>query len=195
MKNFVKVVGVILAVLLISLMIAGCTGPQGQQGLQGPTGPTGAQGPAGPQGEQGPQGPAGPQGEQGLQGPIGVGYTADIVVCNMNIAPYEYYAICSCGIFQTIYIFGSCFTPGEVVTITICDRNCIIAKATANECGAFKVTAYLEMLPGDQITYLMSYYNNQVVSIRAWINAETDEDNKVIEGTIVANWPLLLFVD
>ncbi|MDD5338061.1 MAG: hypothetical protein PHG35_01420 [Dehalococcoidales bacterium] len=195
MKNFVKVAGVILAVLLISLMIAGCTGPQGQQGLQGPTGPTGAQGPAGPQGEQGPQGPAGPQGEQGPQGPAGVGYTADIVVCNMNAVTYEYYSICSCGIFQTIYVFGSCFTPGETVTITICDQNCIIAKVIVNECGAFKVMAFLEMLPAVQLNYLMYHYGNQVVSIRAWLNAEEDEDNKVIEGTIVANWPLLLYID
>ena len=74
------------ALILATLLIAACTGPQGppgpagEQGPQGPLGPAGEQGPPGQQGVQGSlghqglpgrQGPPGLTGEQGIQGPPG----------------------------------------------------------------------------------------------------------------------------
>jgi len=67
----------IALVILLTLLVFGCTGDdgsdgvQGITGIQGPAGPQGEQGPAGPQGEQGIQGVAGAQGPQGPQGPAG----------------------------------------------------------------------------------------------------------------------------
>ena len=69
------VVTVILASALSLLLLAACTGPQGEQGPpgpQGPAGPAGEAGPAGPAGLRGPGGEPGIRGPQGLQGPPGV---------------------------------------------------------------------------------------------------------------------------
>lgn len=52
-------------ILLFSLTITGCEGPEGATGPQGEQGLEGA---TGPQGEQGPEGPEGPQGPQGIEG-------------------------------------------------------------------------------------------------------------------------------
>ena len=63
-----------LAVGMLSLVLASCSGPQGpqgqagpqgQQGAAGPPGPTGPAGAAGPKGEPGPEGPPGPAGASG----------------------------------------------------------------------------------------------------------------------------------
>ncbi len=61
----ISMLGWIAAALLL---IAACTGPQGEKGDQGPPGP---QGPAGASGQQGQAGPPGPQGEAGEPGPQG----------------------------------------------------------------------------------------------------------------------------
>ena len=74
----------LLLIMLLSLLVAACTGPQGEQGPPGPQdqrggppGPQGVPGPQGPPGEQGPQGnagepgPQGPRGAPGVQGPRG----------------------------------------------------------------------------------------------------------------------------
>jgi hypothetical protein len=50
---------IIGALVLLSLLMAGCAGPQGIEGSVGPAGPAGPEGPQGPPGEQGPPGPAG----------------------------------------------------------------------------------------------------------------------------------------
>ena len=63
----------ILVALLVSLVLAACTGDQGSVGSQGPEGSTGPQGPAsapGPPGLPGATGPEGPEGPQG-QGSLG----------------------------------------------------------------------------------------------------------------------------
>jgi serine protease Do len=59
MKTAIKVTVVLVAMVLIILSLAGCTGPQGSTGPQGPPGPQGAPGPQGPAGPQGPTGPSG----------------------------------------------------------------------------------------------------------------------------------------
>lgn len=72
-------------VLLVgTLALAACTGPQGEPGEAGPPGPQGLQGPPGEQGapgapgergergEPGPGGPPGPAGPEGLQGAQGI---------------------------------------------------------------------------------------------------------------------------
>jgi len=69
-----------LSVVLLSLIVAGCSGPQGEQGKAGPQGeqgkagppgPQGVAGPAGSKGEAGPAGPMGPPGPKGDAGPAG----------------------------------------------------------------------------------------------------------------------------
>jgi hypothetical protein len=57
-----------LAVAMLSLVLASCSGPQGPQGQAGPQGQQGASGPPGP---TGPAGPAGPKGDAGPAGPPG----------------------------------------------------------------------------------------------------------------------------
>lgn len=53
---------VIIAMLIMTSALAGCTGNDGAQGIQGPQGETGEQGPPGIQGPQGDAGPAGTDG-------------------------------------------------------------------------------------------------------------------------------------
>ena len=75
-----------LAVVLLTLSLAGCgrdPGPKGEPGPQGPAGPQGPQGiqgvpgTTGPAGAQGPQGPQGAPGEKGNKGDKGdAGLTA-----------------------------------------------------------------------------------------------------------------------
>lgn len=63
-----------LAVTMLSLVLASCSGPQGPQGQAGPQGQQGAAGPPGPTGPAGPAGPAGqagPKGDPGPEGPPG----------------------------------------------------------------------------------------------------------------------------
>jgi S1-C subfamily serine protease len=86
--------------ILVSIVLAACsgvTGPQGPQGLQGlagpagatgatgPAGPTGATGPQGPQGLQGPAGPTGATGPQGPAGPAGPTTTLTIITTIQSI--------------------------------------------------------------------------------------------------------------
>jgi hypothetical protein len=194
MKNFVKVSGLVMALLLVAFIVAGCTGPvgpAGPTGATGATGPAGPAGPAGPQGPQGEQGPVGPAGPQGPPGSAGTVLTGDIVICAWNSTLFNYYAITSAYPGQTLYIFGSCFTYGDVVTITICDRDCVLGQVLVNKCGAFKIDVDILELPEDQLTYLLDTYLGYVVSIKAWIDVEID-GNKVVSGTLVANWPLYL---
>ena len=66
-----------LAVAVLSLVLASCSGPQGPQGQAGPQGQQGAAGPPGP---TGPAGPAGPKGPEGPPGPAGASGPAFHVV-------------------------------------------------------------------------------------------------------------------
>ncbi len=54
------------ALVIIAVVLAGCTGPQGPEGPAGPPGPQGPAGPPGPEGPAGPPGPQGPPGEPGV---------------------------------------------------------------------------------------------------------------------------------
>lgn len=67
---------VLLAMMLTAaVVLAACSGSDGERGPQGPAGPQGSPGPqglAGQQGIQGPQGPQGQPGPQGQQGPQGI---------------------------------------------------------------------------------------------------------------------------
>lgn len=51
-------------ILILSCILAACTGPQGEQGLVGSAGPAGPEGPAGPIGEPGPVGEPEPSGAE-----------------------------------------------------------------------------------------------------------------------------------
>ncbi len=59
---------VVVGILALLLVLAGC---QGSQGLQGPPGAKGDSGAAGPQGPKGDTGAIGPQGQKGDTGPAG----------------------------------------------------------------------------------------------------------------------------
>ncbi|KAA3665183.1 MAG: hypothetical protein DWQ04_01950 [Chloroflexi bacterium] len=54
---------ILLLVIMIAFVVAGCAGAEGEQG---PAGPEGAQGPPGATGLDGPPGPPGPPGQDGL---------------------------------------------------------------------------------------------------------------------------------
>jgi len=58
-------------VVLTTLLLVACSGPQGPQGQAGAPGEKGEAGPAGPMGPKGDQGPPGPMGPKGDQGPSG----------------------------------------------------------------------------------------------------------------------------
>lgn len=69
-----------LAVAMLSLVLASCSGPQGPQGQAGPQGQQGAAGPPGPTGPAGPAGPKGDPGPEGPPGPAGASSPAFRVV-------------------------------------------------------------------------------------------------------------------
>ena len=169
-------------------------GPQGDQGPAGPEGPMGRTGPAGPMGPMGPQGEPGP--------------IAQIIIClddTDNNLPtinetYIGYDV-GTGFFydyEDLAIMGAGFEPGELVTITICDANCVWAEATADACGAFGVGVDLEDLNADQMVALHNDYISSFVpvSVRAWVNVTVDDDPqlglKVIRGELWAVWTLLI---
>ncbi len=205
----------------------GLQGPQGDQGPKGPSasgvgepGPTGPEGPAGPQGEPGPAGPQGPAGPTGPAGPMGppgpqgeVGPIAQIIVCLTTEEPipwadhlpainetYIIYVVAQELFidFEDLVIMGAGFDPGEEVTITICDANCVWATATADACGAFAVELDLTELNPDQMVELWVNYINQnlPVSVKAWVNATVYDDPttglKVISGELWAVWTLVI---
>lgn len=63
-----------LSVALLTLVVVGCSspqGPQGQAGPQGEKGNAGPAGPAGPKGDPGLPGPPGAKGDAGAPGPMG----------------------------------------------------------------------------------------------------------------------------
>lgn len=196
MKNFAKVLGVLLVILLLSFVLVGCTGPQGLKGDTGATGVTGATGPAGATGAIGATGPAGPQGEQGSIGPQGEqgspgtpGMTAEIVICLHD----GIFTIARCTPVQVLDFYGSHFPTNVLVTITICDQDYVLATVMSNYCGAFIVSVALADLPTAQLDYLVDHYANEVVSIKAWINANIGE-NLEYGGTMLANWPIYIIV-
>jgi len=206
----------------------GPTGAQGTLGPEGPMGPmgrsagepgpVGPQGPMGPQGEPGPAGAEGPRGEQGPAGPMGppgvqgeLGTTAQIAVCLEDVywptigATYIDYEPGLPGYFydfELLRIVGSSFEPGQTVTISICDLDCVWAVATADACGAFGVAVNLADLNEYQMVYLWVYYIDPAldpelpVAVKAWVNATVDDDPswglRVIDGELRAVWPLYI---
>ncbi len=197
---------------------AGAQGPMGPEGPVGPmgrsageTGPTGPEGPMGPQGEQGPVGPEGPRGLQGpagSMGPVGPqgdpGTTAQIAVCLDTVygppicQTYIEYVVAQ-GVFlnwELLVVIGSGFEPGEEVTITICDLDCVWAEVTADACGAFIDGVVLPGLNDYQMVYLWDNYidDGRPVAVKAWVSVTIDDDpswgRKVIDGELRAVWPL-----
>lgn len=57
--------------IVLALVVAGCTSAIAPQGPVGPPGPTGLEGLPGPEGPRGPPGPAGAPGPKGIAGPQG----------------------------------------------------------------------------------------------------------------------------
>lgn len=191
----------IILLLLVPLVASMCAGPMGPAGAQGPTGPqgpAGAQGPTGAQGPQGPAGgPAGPQGPAGGQGPAGAqgppgppGPTQQIVVTyDLEQFPMHHtFTVVDVYVYQMVRIKGAGFTPGDQVTLTICENNVVLDLqeldylawklfdikdvAIANACGAFEVyTIIPHVYP--------SYWPPQHVTVRAWVS-----------GNVQCVWPL-----
>lgn len=95
-----------ISVALLSLLLFGCSGPEGKQGQAGPPGPRGVAGPVGPAGAKGdagppgPMGAPGPKGDEGSAGPPGnaafrVVTGSGPLVCNENEALVS--IVCSAG--------------------------------------------------------------------------------------------------
>ena len=74
-------------ILLIAIVVAGCTGETGLMGPSGPPGPSGEAGPPGPAGEAGPPGETGPAGEAGPPGAPLDAAIADAVIDAMVPSP------------------------------------------------------------------------------------------------------------
>ena len=185
MKTVGKVLAFLIVIALILMPLAACAGtagPAGPAGPQGPQGATGLQGPPGPPGREGLMGAEGDQGVQGLQGKQGdtgdPGHVAQLVISNGDYN--NYVAYCYANYDDGLYIYGSGFPANEDVTITICDENYVLVEATANDCGGFMARAQiLGDLTAEQYDYLYDNYDDEVVSVRAWVDDE-----------LWATWPL-----
>jgi len=82
-------------------------------------------------------------------------------------------------------VAGSGFPPNEYVTVTFCEDNYYWFEAYANDCGAFYYDTYI---PSD---FGYGNYDYQMMSIKAWVDAEVDEgDWTVTEGELYASYPL-----
>ena len=202
MKKAGKIIAFLIIIALIVVPLTACAGPPGASGAPGPMGP---QGPAGAPGKQGPPGS---EGEPGLMGPRGfpgedgedgdLGPVAQLVVCmHWEDDGWGLYPACSAYPGQPMFILGACFPPDEWVTITICDENCVwVDEVKTNDCGAFLIPeiAIFDMPDEDQLDDLLDDYCGDVVSVRAWIDAEID-DGKVVDGELWANWPLVIICE
>lgn len=104
-------------------------------------------------------------------------------------------------------VSGSCFEPGDEVYITICDENYVLwlydeyedstdTYIVANDCGAFFAEFWVDISYGYWSDIL-----DYPISVRAWTNAELDEVEEeeylyqVVDGDLMANWPLYLTYD
>jgi hypothetical protein len=79
-----------------------------------------------------------------------------------------------------VRIKGAGFLPGEVVVLTVCEQNTVLAVVTANSCGAFQTYG---ILPSDLAV-------GSVISVNAWVDLN---DNGILEtanGEFQACWPL-----
>ena len=79
-------VSILVFLLGIVLILAGCAAPEAVQGPVGPAGPAGPEGPQGPPGEEGAPGPAGDP------GPTGAEYAGDQVCAGCHQEIYTVYA-------------------------------------------------------------------------------------------------------
>ena len=62
----------------------------------------------------------------------------------------------------------------------------------ANDCGAFLVPEiYLDAMDEDCLGDLLDYFEDEVVSVVAWVNAVV-EDGHVVDGEPLAIWPVYL---
>jgi hypothetical protein len=217
MKKAGKIIAFLIIIALVVVPLVACQGPQGEQGPAGPSGPEGPKGdrgPMGPKGEPGQRGPVGPEGPEGPAGPAGeAGQSgADIVVNSLYWISYnEYgygYAVCSVPLdyyydegdedwytYAALTVTGSCFDPGDIVYITVCDEDNTIELygydesgegwawgdyVVANECGAFIAEFYID-------TYSDDFWDvgpgfDRTVSIQAWV-----------DGHMMANYPIFLY--
>jgi hypothetical protein len=205
MKKAGKIIAFLIIIALIVVPLVACQGPQGPAGPAGPAGPQGEKGergPLGPPGDPGAVGPRGPEGPEGPQGPAGEDGTgadipldAQIVVCYWDwddYYGYGYSAICEVEYDTPVAILGSCFPPNTYVTVTFCDQDWVWFEVETNECGAFVYNTYIPWWFG------YGYYDYDVMSIRAWVNASWAWDDYmygyyVSSGEMYANWPLFFY--
>ena len=186
MKKAGKIIAFLIIIALIVVPLTACPG---QQGAQGPPGPAGEQGPAGSPGEQGPAGLTGPTGPEGPEGPKGdkgdpgeqgpPGPDARIVVTD-NSGPICY--IWTTAATYPVKVYGSHFDPDDIVNLTICDDDEILAEnIDVNDCGAFRVTVVL----GGMVSH------GRVSSVKAWVD---DGDGVFDAGDEFRDsWPLYIW--
>jgi hypothetical protein len=205
MKKAGKIIAFLIIIALIVVPLTACpgqqgpagpagpAGPQGEKGERGPMGPPGDTGAMGPRGPEGPEGPAGAAGEDGTGAAIPL--DAQIVVCYedwVDSYGYGYVPICEVETGTNVAVLGSCFPPNTWVTVTFCDENWVWFEDYTNDCGAF---VYVTSIP-DWFGY--GYYNYDVMSIRAWVDASWFWDDYyygyyVYDGEMYANWPLFFY--
>ncbi len=115
-------------ILLINILLIGCSaedgidgaigpqGPQGEQGLQGEQGPQGEQG---EQGEQGPIGPTGPVGQDGQNGQDGQDGNANVIASDWIPSDFS----------ENTVTFTFFTVEDEVFTQEILDSGTVLAYA------------------------------------------------------------------
>ena len=177
-KKVSTIIGLGLAIILVASLI-GCYGPQG---APGPTGPIGPQGPAGPQGLVGPQGPVGPEGPKGSKGAQGLPGPARQIVIGKEtgVADVEFVTIWKASVGDPVVIQGSGFRPDAPVIITSGTSNRVWGEVTANADGAFRLN-----------TTIRSWVKTaSPISVRAWVDIDSDGDLEVENGELQATYPL-----
>jgi hypothetical protein len=201
MKKAGKLIAFLIIIALIVVPLVACTGQQGPQGPAGPQGPQGEKGergPMGPPGEsgtRGPVGPEGPPGPEGDEGPPGEGSPAQLVVSLEEPEGYGYDIPVSgvpyVGPWVEVVIVGSGFPANEDVIISYCDEDYFWEETETNDCGAFIIYTYVPEGFG--------YGDFDVITVRAWIDADYDEVAgydyfyEVYGGELYATWPLYIY--
>ncbi|UCD54021.1 MAG: collagen-like protein [Dehalococcoidia bacterium] len=182
MKRVAITAFIILSTLVFLLVpLTGCAPTV----VQGPEGP---EGPAGPQGIPGLQGPVGPQGLEGSQGPPGP--TAElmpnmVIGSSRGAGDAEYVAIWRAAIGESVTIVGSGFTPGDIVTITSCEKDVYWGENEVNTCGGFRLKSDVppRVTAGDTVT------------VKAWIDLDGDGELEEDNGELQATYPLRVYRD
>lgn len=129
-------------------------------------------------------GPEGDRGLMGPQGPAGTGGENATIVVTANVDDTVIVYLYATGTY-TINVYGSNFIYGDVVHLTICENDTVLAENIAvNECGAFaRIAIVLTQVPDGGV-----YVLEGVWAVKAYV----DDGDGVFdaEDELWACWPL-----